>query len=142
MSPQINYLAVLTCAIIAMILGTLWYGPLFGKKWMAIMGIKTPEKMDAAAKQAMFQSYSLMFIGSLVTAMVMAHTTIFAMAYTGATGWQAGLMSGFWNWFGFVAPITMGPQLWEKKPWSLWIINAGFYLVNLCIMGVILAVWR
>lgn len=142
MSPVINYLAVLACAIVAMVLGTLWYGPLFGKKWMALTGIKMPSKMDADAKQAMYKSYGIMLVGSLVTAFVLAHTTIFAMAYTGATGWQAGLMSGFWNWLGFVAPIAMGPQLWEKKPWSLWVINAGFYLVLLCINGTILAVWR
>ncbi len=31
---QINLLAVVVCAIASMVLGMLWYGPLFGKKWM------------------------------------------------------------------------------------------------------------
>ncbi|HLD39833.1 MAG TPA: DUF1761 family protein, partial [Candidatus Nanoarchaeia archaeon] len=33
-----NYLAVLVAAIAAYVVGFLWYGPVFGKKWMALMG--------------------------------------------------------------------------------------------------------
>ncbi len=114
MSPQINYLAVLACGIVSMVLGSLWYGPLFGKRWMKIMGISKPEKMDAAAKNAMMKSYGLMFIGSLVTAYVLDHATIFAIAYTGINGWQGGLMSGLLKWLGFGAPLTNGYPLWGK----------------------------
>ncbi|MFN3694309.1 MAG: DUF1761 domain-containing protein, partial [Ignavibacterium sp.] len=35
MNPvSINYLAVLVCGIISMVIGSLWYGPLFSKLWM------------------------------------------------------------------------------------------------------------
>ena len=35
---SINYLAVLACAIVAMPVGFLWFGPLFGKTWARHMG--------------------------------------------------------------------------------------------------------
>ena len=35
---SINYLAVLACAIVAMPVGFLWFGPLFGKAWARHMG--------------------------------------------------------------------------------------------------------
>jgi hypothetical protein len=50
-------------------------------------------------------------------------------------------MSGFFNWIGFIAPVTLGTVLWGGKSWKLWLIDNGFYLIDLLIMGMILAVW-
>ena len=49
---------------------------------------------------------------------------------------------GFWNWLGFVAPVTLGSVLWEGKSPKLWVLNNGYYLVSLIVMGVILALWQ
>ncbi|MBI3341870.1 DUF1761 domain-containing protein, partial [Candidatus Curtissbacteria bacterium] len=38
MEFQINYMAVVAAAVVNMVLGFLWYGPLFGKPWMKMMG--------------------------------------------------------------------------------------------------------
>ncbi|HVM91059.1 MAG TPA: DUF1761 domain-containing protein [Verrucomicrobiae bacterium] len=142
MTPvPINYLAVLACVVWAIILGSLWYGPLFGKPWMQIMGMKKGA-MTPEMKRMMAKNYTLMAIGSLVMAFVLAHSTIFAMEYTKTYGLAGGLMSGFWNWIGFVAPVKMGDQLWGGKPWKLFCIDAGYYLVNLLVMGMILAAWH
>ena len=46
MSVSINYLAVLVAGFIPMILGSIWYGPLFGKKWIELMGL-TEEELKA-----------------------------------------------------------------------------------------------
>ena len=137
----INYLAVLVAAVASMVVGFLWYGPVFGKVWMKEMGM-SKEKMDAAMKRSMGRSYALMFVGSLVMSYVLAHATIFAGAYFKITGVSAGLMSGFWNWMGFVAPVTLGSVLWEGKSWKLWVLNNGYYLVTLLVMGTILSVWQ
>lgn len=134
----INYVAVVAAAVSSIVLGYLWYGPLFGKHWMHMMGISKPS-MDAAAKQAMIKNYTFMALGSLVMAYVLAHSLVFASAYTKTVGLSAGLLVGFWSWLGIVAPIKMGDQLWGRKPWMLFVIEAGYYLVSLCVMGVILA---
>jgi hypothetical protein len=137
----INYLAVLVCVVIAIILGTLWYGPLFGNAWMKILGIKK-EAMTDKMKKRMMMSYTLMAIGSFVMTMVLAHSVEFGMAYTKTYGIAGGLMAGFWSWLGFVAPVKMGDQLWGGKPWKLFCIEGGYYLVLLLITGSVLAVWR
>lgn len=135
----INLMAILVAAIAAVILGSVWYGPLFGKKWMHLMGIAmnpTPEN-----KRKMMKSYVLMFIGTLLMAYVLAHVLIFSMAYMNTAGLDAGITAGIWVWLGFVAPTTVGMVLWEGKPWKLWFIVAGYYLVSIPMMGVILALW-
>lgn len=134
----INYVAVVVAAVAAIVLGFLWFGPIFGKHWMKLTGMSKPT-MTPAMKQQMMKSYLLMSLGSLVMAYVLAHSLVFASAYTKTMGVSAGLMVGVWNWLGFVAPVKMGDQLWGNKPWMLFVVEAGYYLVSLCMMGVILA---
>ncbi len=137
----VNYLAVLVAAIVNMALGFVWYGPLFGKLWMSLIGI-TKEKIDEQkSKDGMWKGYLIAFLGSLVMGYVLAHSLVFASSYLGIGGMVAGLMAGFWSWLGFIAPVTLGSVLWEGKSWRLWFLINGYYLVSLLIMGSILAVW-
>lgn len=136
----INYVAVLVSAVSSMVLGALWYGPLFGKKWIAMMGW-TDEQINSAKSKGMGKQYSIMFVGSLVMAYVLAHATVFASSYLNTSGVSAGLMSGLWNWMGFIAPVTVSSVLWEGKSWKLWCLNNGYNLTSLLIMGIILACW-
>ncbi len=138
MEISINYLSVFIAAVAQMVVGFLWYGPVFGKKWMELSGI-SPEKMKAGQSSGMGKSYAIMFIGSLLTSYILAHALIFAEAYLQVSGLSAGLMVGALNWLGFVAPVTVGAVLWEGKPWMLWVLNSGFYLFSLLVMGAILA---
>jgi len=143
MTPvAINYLAVLVSAICSIVLGGIWYGPLFGKKWAKLMGINMPANPTKEMKSAMMQSYAIMGVTTIIMAFVMAHSLTFAMEYTKTYGLMGGLMAGFWNWLGFILPVTMGDQLWGGKSWKLLPITAGYYLVSLLLMGSILAVWR
>ncbi|MEK7141583.1 MAG: DUF1761 domain-containing protein [Patescibacteria group bacterium] len=133
----VNLIAVFSAAVASMSVGYLWYGPLFGKLWMKEMGMKGT--MSEAAILGMAKSYAIMFVGSLVMAYVLAHAIFFASTYLNMTGLPAGIMSGFWNWLGFVAPVTLGSVLWEGKSWKLWILNNGYWLVTILVMGVILS---
>jgi len=135
----INYGAVVVAALASMVLGYLWYGPLFGKVWMKLSG-KTQESMSA--KSNMGGMYLLAFIGSLVMAFVLAHALVFASTYLHVMGTSAGLQAGFWNWLGFIAPVTLGMVLWDGKPWKLWILLNTYQLLSLLIMGLILANWK
>lgn len=137
----VNYAAVFAAAVLSMIIGYVWYGPLFGKAWMEEIGMSKSE-MDKAQKAGMAKSYGLMFVGSLVMAWVLANAIVFAGAYTQMTGLSAGLMSAFFNWLGFIVPVMLSGVLWEKKSWRLWGLQSGYYLVTLFAMGALLAVWR
>ena len=138
----INYWAVIVSAVVSMAVGFLWYGPLFGKKWSELMGWgpMTPEKMAEMQKKAR-PAYAITFVGALLMAYALAHTIVFAGAYLNVTGVSAGLQAAIWSWLGFVAPVTIGTVLWDGKPWMLWTLNAGYYLVNLVVMGIILSLW-
>ena len=139
---DVNYFAILACAAAAIIIGFTWYGPLFGKPWMKMTGMDNlpPEVMEKGKKQMPMMA-AIQFVGALIMGFVLSHSLVFASTYLGESGVSAGLQTGFWNWLGFVAPVTIGMVLWEGKPWKLWAIVAGNWLVTLLVMGVILALW-
>ena len=137
----INYLAVVGAAIVSMVTGFLWYGPLFGKPWMKEMGW-TKADMTKEKQKGMSKAYGFMFLGSLVMSFVLSHALVFASEYLGTEGVNAGLQTGFWNWLGFVVPVTLGSVLWEGKSMKLWFLNIGYYLVALLAMGIVLALWK
>jgi surface polysaccharide O-acyltransferase-like enzyme len=134
---EINYLAVLVAAILNMALGALWYSPaVFGKAWMELVGFK-PE--DAQKRMAgMQRAYSLTFVASFVMAYALARV----LWYAKVDSMGAGIMIGLLAWIGFVAATHGSNYLFEGKPFRLFTINAGYYLVALVIMGALLAVWR
>ena len=138
MLPQasINYLAVLAAAVVSIILGFLWYGPLFGKQWMQLMGI-TNKQMKEAGQKGMSKTYSIMVVSTLLTSYILAHF----VDYMQASSMIDGIMLGFWIWLGFIATVQIGSVLWEQKPVKLYFINTLHTLVNLAVMGAILAVW-
>ncbi|MBI2649708.1 DUF1761 domain-containing protein [Candidatus Woesearchaeota archaeon] len=133
---DVNYLAVLAAAIASMIVGFIWYGPLFGKMWMKMMGFDK-KKMDEAKKKGMGKTYALAFLTSLIMSYVLAHFVGYVQAATAMDG----VVLGFWVWIGFLATTQIGSVLWEGKPVKLYLINTLHYLVALAVMAAILAVW-
>lgn len=134
---EINYLAVVVSAVVAMGLGAWWYSPAgFGKLWMQLSGMSDAQ-LEAAKQKGMAKMYAAAFAGTLITAYVLAHF----VDYTQATTIALGIQTGFWSWLGFVATVTLGSVLWENKPLKLYALNNAYQLISLMVMGAMLAVW-
>lgn len=129
----VNYFAIILCGVFAMMLGFLWYGPLFGKQWSKLVGL-TKDKMMEANKD-MPKTYGLMFGASLVMAYVLAHFVWYAAP--GHLTLFIALKTAVWAWLGFVATTAVSKYLFtpEKKPLKLLVIDSGYYLVSLLIMA-------
>ena len=127
-----NYLAILVCSIASMVIAALWYGPLFGKKWMELVGL-TQEDVAGGGKKEMFFA----FIAYLVLAFVLS----VYIDWANATTFLKGICVGSQAWLIF-SMITL-PNFWfEKKKLGLFWVNSSYTLVSLLVMGVILAVWQ
>ena len=130
---NINWWAVVVAAAINMAIGAAWYSPaLFGKKWAHLLGKKVGDMGDANT------GYMVAAVGALAQAWILAHF----VTYAGDLTFWKGAVSGFWLWLGFVAIIMAGGLVFEGRPWKLWNINAGYYLLVLLINGGLLAAWR
>ena len=132
----INYWALIVAAVANMAIGMLWYGPVFGKQWMALTGITKESMKDMPLKpwQAM--------IGGLVTSLIIAYVLVFFTVTWVEPTLPAALMAGFWVWLGFVATTQISTFLWEGKPFKLFLLNTGYSLVAYLVMVSILVLWQ
>ena len=134
--PPINYLAVVVSAVTVFVIGMLWYTALFGRQWVAAHGY-TPEQLETM-KRGMGRAYAVSFVCYLVMGVVMA-VLIGRMNIAGVLG---GVKIGGATWLGFVATIGLTANLYSNKSFAAYVIDAGYQLVFMLVMGVILAVWR
>ena len=133
----VNYLAVVVAAVAAWILGALWYSPaLFARQWMAAHNY-SPERIEAM-KKGMAKTYAISFLCFVVMAGVLA-ILVDRMGILGALG---GVKLGAITWLGFAATIGLTANLYSDKPLAAFLIDAGYQLVYMVVMGVILAVWK
>ena len=77
---SINYLAVVIGAVLSMAIGALWYGPLFGKKWLEIVGatalnLEARKQMQKNAMPLYLVQFALTLFQVLVLAHLIADTT-------------------------------------------------------------------
>lgn len=137
---EINFLAVAISGVVAVILGALWYGPLFGKPWMEMVGL-TKESMKSMSMSPVVAMLGGL-VGALATAFVLSQYLALAESMTGVAGIELALTTAFWIWLGFYVPVTAGSLLWEGKTWKLFALNASYYLVVLIINSCIIVLWK
>jgi len=129
-----NLWAVLVSALILWILGAVWYSPaLFANPWMAALGI-----VPGGPKKGLAAGMISSFLGDLLVAFVLLHFVLWSGAETAATG----AFIGFVSWLGFIAATQFPQGIYESRPPRLFVINSGYWLVGLLIIGGLLAVWR
>jgi hypothetical protein len=139
---EIHFVPLLVCAIGCLVLGSIWYGPLFGKTWMRLMKVDEdcmtdPVKRKAAQKQAM-PLYILQFILSFIQIWVLAH-------FIAAGVTASGLVTSIWIFIGFILPMAAQGSMWNsdsrKDNWTRFWIVGGFNLVTFIALGLVLSHW-
>lgn len=128
-----NYVAVVVSAVVYWVLGAVWYGFLFGKAWMDLEHLN----MDQAKSMNPVLPYFITFVLNLVIAFFLAQLCTWRNASTAARGASLGVLL----WIGFVGPITYTTNMYEMRPFNLFLINEGYSLVGLLLMGAILGAW-
>lgn len=124
--PEVSLIATFAGAVAGFMLGGLWYGPIFGKAWMAEHGF-TMEQVQKDFNPA--KVYGLMFVMSLVAAYVFG---MFlgpnpGVGFATGAGYAAGL---FWVSF------SIGTNyLFERSSMRLWLINGGYHTVRFTLIG-------
>jgi hypothetical protein len=134
---DLNWLAILLGGLAYFALGALWYSPvLFVKKWIAYLKI---DVNNADAKKGMGMmfggSFLMMFIQALAIAILAERLGI------RGDGWMSGVKLGALTGCCFSSATIGVNYLYEKKPFGLFLINAGYAVVGNIIAAVIICSW-
>ncbi|WP_284616788.1 DUF1761 domain-containing protein [Aquabacterium humicola] len=130
---HLNPLAIAAAAALSFLIGGVWYSPiLFAKRWQRESGLSDDQLKNAN----MAKIFGLAFLCSLVMAANLA-------AFLGAKATVGfGLAAGAATGIGWVAMCFAINDLFERRSGTLWLINSGYHVLSLTLMGGLLAWWK
>jgi hypothetical protein len=127
---NINLAAVLVAGISHMVIGVIWFMPVFfGRQWMEL----TKQEMKPARKW---------IPAGILAHQAMALVLALVVYLANATTIVEGALVGALLCIGFVVTLETGELIWEKIPFRLFAIRVGNHFVGLGVAGAILAIWR
>ena len=128
---QVNGLSVMVAAVVSFVIGGIWYGPLFGRAWME--GFNLSE--DDLKKRSVPMTFGIALLLALITALNLE------MFLGPQSDLMTGLMAGLFSGVGFVATLLGILYVFEMQKLKIYLINAGYCVVTLTVMGIILGAW-
>jgi Protein of unknown function (DUF1761) len=169
---EINFLALIVAALVPMLLGFIWYHEkVFGKAWMVAAGM-TDEKVKGGNMALIFGlSFVFSLMLAFVMHLIAYHDNFVsgAMFYATNGTMQPEAGSELAKWFEYyqtnlaasnhtfkhgafhgvligglliALPVLATNALFERKGFKYILVNAGYWIVCLCIMGGIIASWH
>ncbi len=131
---KINHLAVWACVVLSFIIGFIWYDPLFGDAWMALVGL---DRATVEANPPGAGIWIINMVSSVVPMYALAWLFVQLDVRAGLRGAGIGLLIVFS--FHFLS--TLVGNMFAQAPYELTWITGGFDLVLITISGFILGAW-
>jgi len=127
-------LAVALAALMPFLVGALWYAPFaFGRWWERAHGYDDP-----ARKALLMASAPRNYLAALVAYVILALVLRFLLYRLAASDASSAVRLAALVWLGFAATIGLTTVLFALQPPYLWAIDAGFQLLYMCLMALIL----
>ena len=137
---SINWLAVIACVVVSMIIGAIWFGTkTFYPMWWKSIG--RSEKDDPGQGMNMGLMWGLTIFASLVQAVFMALMVNAMGSMSGGATLASGATAGFLLWLGFAAPSALTNKLFANQL-TAWVLEQGNHLITFVVMGAILGAWH
>ena len=132
---DLNYLAVAAAIVLNMVLGALWYGPAFGKAWMAVNNL-TEEMIKEQGSAT--KGYVVAVVVSAIIAFVIALLAEAVGVENAGEGAILGAVAGV----GLVATTFGVSYVFESRTVKHWLINAGYPVVSITLIGTLVGGWQ
>jgi hypothetical protein len=130
-----NYLAIVVAAIACFLFEAAWYS-LFLDTWISGIGRNKQWLMSSGINPA------IQYATALVMAAVMAMAISCVTQLTGKQTVLRGMKVGALLWAGFELTTWSTEYIFEVRPISLFLVNAGYWLFGMMLMGAIVGAWR
>lgn len=131
----INYLAIIVCGILALGIGAIWYGPLFGKPWMKAHGFNESD---------LVKDFNPVKIFSLAMAahMIIAYILAYLMGYLNAYSLSGVFYTSFFSWLGFLFLPMFINFLFSRKSIKLLMIESLYFLLFFIVAAFLISIWK
>jgi hypothetical protein len=144
MTPDLNLLVVAGAALIPMLIGAIFYGPLFGKRWVASLGY-SQDNLPEPIKMPIVYIISLLlsFVLSYYVAFIIEHVhkgvndaceRIFTTTHTFGHGAFHGLQLALI----IVVPVLVSNLLFQRNTGTNILLNVVYWCLTISLMGGVL----
>lgn len=130
-----NYLANLVAAVACFLLDAAWYS-YFLQTWQNGIGRTHEWLVNNGVNPA------IQYATALVMAFLMATAISCVTQLTGKQSALRGIKVAALLWAGFVLTTFSTGYIFEVRPFSLFLVNAGFWLFGMMLMGAIVGAWK
>ena len=131
---KINHLAVIVCIVLMHVLGFVWYGPLFGERWMDYVDL------DMETMQSMSMGASI-WVLNFVAIAAPIYLLAWLLVKLDVTSGVRGAVIAFLITFCFHHLGVMNANMFAREAYGLAWITGGYSLAGLTIAGFILGAW-
>ena len=158
---EMNFLAIIAAAFSTLVVGFIWYHPkVFGNPWMQVADM-SEEKIKGGN---MAKIFILAFIFAILLSMSVMPMVIHQMGAFSLAQGELGILPSYENFINdyanefrtykhgafhgviagiFIAlPILGTNALFERKGIKYILINSGYWIVTLAVMGAIICGWK
>ena len=135
---ETNWIALVVASISVFLVGWVWYGMIFGKAWRESVGM-TEEDLK---KGNMPLIMGLSLVVAFIAAFFMNYfINVMHEPETNYHTFQHGALHGAMLAFFTIMPALVTNALYELKSWKYILINVGYWMVSLAVMGGIINWW-
>lgn len=129
MEFHVNFYAVVAATVAAMVIGSLWYGPILGKQWMKENNFTDEDFKNVGPMWKVIGTTAIMYlIASFGLSMYLGENP----------GIQFGAFAGFATAFFWIGTSKFNNVTYEGQSKRLWLIHFGYDILVYTIMGVII----
>jgi hypothetical protein len=142
MSPgNVNFLGAFVTALASFLVRGVWYSPiLFARPWLKASGLHE-EDLRKRGLTRVFAGGCAHSAGAFALALVANVNLAFFLA-DGRPSLAWGVAAGALAGVGWVATALGVTYLFERRPLTLYLIDAGYHVVCFVISGAVLGVWK
>lgn len=158
---QLNFLITALAALVPLVMGFIWYNPkVLGNTWMRESGLTQERAREANMPLIMFLGYVFAFMVALALNFAVIHqyhvysiliaepgfgdpnsavgklvTDFMAKYGQNYRTFKHGALHGTMTGVLMISPIIANSALFERRSFKYIAINAGYWIINLAIMG-------
>lgn len=137
---EADYLVMLIPAVVIMIIGMIWYGPLFGKLWA---NENEPNTTEPVTKDRLSQRKRSIYLRLLISSLV----TSFVLTYFFNTWWKSSglhqisrsVIFAFMAWLGFVVPVIYSGLIGRRHLRNK-LVDLGYYFITFLVAAATIAI--
>ena len=131
--PDINWLAALAAAVSSFVIGGLWYSKaMFLKAWQRGAGLSDDQLQKGHPVKIFGGALVLSIIAAAVFALFLGPDP--EVGFATSAGFAAGLC--------WVAASFGINYLFERKSFTLFLVNGGYHTVQFTVFGLVLGLWH